>query len=348
MPVSVLRRALWREKVPYFGIAAGIAVAAGASMFLFPLRDGQAARENVAPMVVREAADKFKQLKAEADQAGVLAAMEADAKTSALTAMLDRRDVFQRLTADVQSLLDAAESRRKGWAAEQQVQEVSGPAFSVHSLTTRYLPPQAAAGEGDASMGGAESSPDPLGIAAFPRIECTMTLHTEQPEPDKFVREVAERWMRTLKARQGQPFVVAAPDRWVSITGEKETQGARAGLPAGETGRGGFGGVGRERGSRRIVGGEEGVVVLPDGTIGQAARRYRGAIIVGGPDGPEVVGGAAGTPQASDAAADIERLADLAAIGAAPEQTPRGTAVSGTWYIVFKPADSAAQDGGAK
>jgi hypothetical protein len=96
------------------------------------------------------------------------------------------------------------------------------------------------------------------------------------------------------------------------------------------------------------VGGEEGVIVLPDGTIGQASRRIRGAIIVGGADGPEVVGGAAGSAQASDAAADIERLADLAAIGATTEQSPRGSAVSGTWYIVFKPADGAAQDGGAK
>ncbi len=353
MPVSVLRRSMWREKVPYFGIAAGIAVAASASMFLFPLRDGQAAREHQAPMVVREAADKFKQLKAEADAAGVLAAIETDTKAAGLMAMLDRRHVFQQLTADVQSLLDAAEARRSGWAAEQQVPEVPGPAFLVHSVATRYLPPVAAV-EGDPAMQGGEVAPDPLQIAAFPRVECTITLHTDQGEPGKFVRDVAERWMRTMKARKGAAYAVVAADRWASVKDEKGGDDvAQAPMPGdGSGGRGAFGGAlapGGERGARRISGTEDGVVMLPDGTMGQMSRRIRGAILVGGADGPEIIGGAGGSKQSVDAAADVDKLADFAAIGATSEPPRRGATVTGTWYIVFKPAEAdAAQDGGAK
>ncbi|MEY3230476.1 MAG: hypothetical protein RL689_565 [Planctomycetota bacterium] len=353
MPVSVLRRSMWREKVPYFGIAAGIAVAASASMFLFPLRDGQAARENQPPMVVREAADKFKQLKAEADAAGVLAAIEPDTKAAGLMAMLDRRHVFQQVTADVQSLLEAAEARRKGWATEQQVQEVAGPAFVVKSLATDYMPPVAPT-EGDPAMQGGDVAPDPLQIAAFPRIQCTLTLHTDQPEPTKFVREVAERWMRTLKARQGGTFEVVAAAGWVNVKDEKgDGDSPQASLPGGgDGGRGSFGGAvapGGERGVRRISGTEDGVVMLPDGTIGQMSRRIRGAIIVGGADGPEVVGGAGGSKAESDAAADVDKLADFAAIGATSEPPRHAATVTGTWYIVFKPAATGeAQDGGAK
>ncbi len=353
MPVSVLRRSMWREKVPYFGIAAGIAVAAGASMFLFPLRDGQAARENQPPMVVREAADKFKQLKAEADAAGVLAAIEPDTKAAGLMAMLDRRHVFQQLTADVQSLLEAAESRRAGWATEQQVKEVPGPAFVVKSVVTEYLQPVAVA-EGDPAAQGGEATPDPLHIAAFPRIACTITLHTDQPEADKFVRDVGDRWMRTLKARQGLAFTVVAPDRWASVKEEKAgDEGGQASLPGtGGGGRGAFGGAlapGAERGVRRISGSEDGVVMLPDGTMGQLSKRIQGAILVGGADGPEVIGQATGSKREADAAADVEKLADLAALGAKSEPPRHAASVTGTWYIVFKPAASGeTHDGGAK
>ncbi|MEI7657171.1 MAG: type IV pilus assembly protein PilM [Phycisphaerae bacterium] len=353
MPVSVLRRSMWREKVPYFGIAAGIAVAAGASMFLFPLRDGQAARENQPPMVVREAADKFKQLKAEADAAGVLAAIEPDTKAAGLMAMLDRRHVFQQLTADVQSLLEAAESRRAGWATEQQVKEVPGPAFVVKSVVTEYLQPVAVA-EGDPAAQGGEAAPDPLHIAAFPRIACTITLHTDQPEADKFVRDVGDRWMRTLKARQGLAFTVVAPDRWASVKEEKAgDEGGQASLPGtGGGGRGAFGGAlapGAERGVRRISGSEDGVVMLPDGTMGQLSKRIQGAILVGGADGPEVIGQATGSKREADAAADVEKLADLAALGAKSEPPRHAASVTGTWYIVFKPAASGeTHDGGAK
>jgi hypothetical protein len=355
MPVSVLRQSMWKEKVPYFGIAAGVAVAASAAMFLFPLRDDMEAKSKSAPAVLREVAGKFKQLKTEADEAGVLAAGEPDTKAANLVGMLDKRDIYQMISRDVQQMFAAANTRAAGWAKEQGAKESpAGPAFSLTALETDYLAPTAAAAADPSDPGAAAyAAPDPLKIAEFPRIECSLMMDTSQPEPRKFVQETIERWLKANGIRKDVPYEIVIPDRPFTVT-EAGRSTSQPEMMAGGGRSGGAMAPGVERGAKRISGGRDGeiVVMLPDGTIGQQVQKVRGAIEVGG-SGPVATSAEQDeSRKRADAQTEIDKLADFASMGAAASKDSSGL-VRVNWFVVFKPpappeGDAAAQNGGAK
>ena len=353
MPVSVLRQSMWKEKVPYFGIAAGVAVAASAAMFLFPLRDDMEAKSKSAPTVLREVAGKFKQLKTEADEAGVLSAGEPDTKAANLVGMLDKRDVYQMISRDVQQMFAAANARSTGWAKEQGAKDTpTGPAFALKSLESDYLAPTAAVDPADPNAAPG-AAPDPLKIATFPRIECSLMMDTNQPEPRKFVQETVEKWLKANGIRKDVPYEIVIPDRPFTVT-EAGKSASGPELMAGGGRTGGAMAPGAERGARRISGGRDGevIVMLPDGTIGQQVQKVRGAIEVGG-SGP--VASSAEQDESrkrADAQTEIDKLGDFASMGAAAAKDSSGL-VRVNWFVVFKPpappeGDAAAQNGGAK
>jgi type IV pilus assembly protein PilM len=357
MPVSVLRRSMWREKVSYFGLAAGIAVASSAAMWLFPVRDSMEIKSNVAPAVLREVADKYKQLKAEADEAGVLSAGEPDTKAANMMALLEKRGVFQAISADLQSMFDAAGKRAATWAKDQGVSTTpAGPAFAMKQFETTYLAPTAAA-EGDpaAATPGMEAAPDPLKINAFPRIECSLTMDTNQPEPRKFVQETAEKWLKAHTKRADVAYEIIIPEKCFTVTevGKAEDPMSAAGMPSGGGRTGGS--LAPGAGTKRIGGTREGeiVVMQPDGTVGQQAMKIRGAIVVGGSEGPQPVGDQTEARRIADATTEIEKLADFAPLGDKSEASASGT-VQIKWYVVFRPtapadaSGAAAQNGGSK
>jgi type IV pilus assembly protein PilM len=358
MPVSVLRRSMWKEKVPYFGIAAGVAVAAGVAMFVFPMRDDMAVKQSSPPQVLTEVANKHRQLKSEADQAGVLTGGEPDTKAANLIGILDHRAVYQSIVRDVQLLYNAADKRAVTWAKDQAVAPVPGAAFELASLTTRYLAPTSQ----EASTPGAPVNPDapadPLKIAEFPRIECSILMRTHQPEPRKFMQDVTDAWLKANRHRADVAYEIVTADRPFAIA-EGNKQPESADTPAASSG-GAFrpntgASFDRPISSRRRAPGTNGdapvIESAPGGAVGIRSSKIAGAIVVGG--APEAASSATDQAEAkrkADALAEIDKLADFLTIQPKSGMEGLTGTVRFNWYVVFKPpapADAASPAGEA-
>ena len=71
MPVPVVRETMWKGKRAWFGLAAGVAAAAGAGFFVRPLMDSTAINAVVPPSEIQQVSTNGGRLKSEAEQAGV-------------------------------------------------------------------------------------------------------------------------------------------------------------------------------------------------------------------------------------------------------------------------------------
>jgi len=370
MPVSVLRKSLWKDKVPYFGIAAGVAVAASAAMFLFPLRDNMSATEKGPPLLLRAVVDKHRALKTEADEAGVLKESEGDMKAANLVALLDRRGVYQYITRDIQSMFESANGKTPTWATSLGgAKPVDGPAFTLTSLSTQYLAPTVVEGAADPSAmrgaGGGDGNADSLKIAAFPRIECSMLMSTAQPEPRRFAQETVERWLDANKVRKDVPYEIVFSPKPVAVSEAGKESAADPAFAVGGGGNRSF----NERSNRgRSVtsGGVTSDLIYDDqgNVIGQGHARGKDIHEIsptaargsrGGGGGGGGGGGADQTPDArlANAQAEVEKVAPFDDAQAKAGKIETGT-VQVKWYVVFKPptptpeGDAAANTGGKK
>lgn len=345
MPVSVLRKSMWKEKVPYFGIAAGIAIAAGAAMFALPLRDSMAAAQATKPSVISEAVNRHRQLKTEANQAGVLGGGDADMNAANIIAMLEQRGVYQDINRDIAQIFDSGTKRAPGWAKEQQAPEPPpGPAFTLQNFTTNYLPPAVAQAPSDSGAPAAPadaSAADPLSAsAAFPRIHVKLLLSSNQPESRKFIDASIGRWFAANKVRPGIPYEIVTTSRPYSIfeTGREASADAPTSY-SGDTNEPGRPSD-RERVERRGrslgIPGNSNVVVLPDGTIGELAVIVAGAIVVGAAQPVTAPGEQESAKRRADALAQIDKLANLSELRA-KEPASSSSTVEVNWYLVFKP-----------
>lgn len=251
MPVSVVRSALWKRKVKWFAVAAGIAAAASGAMFLRPFMDSQAVasepREPIIDEVIREAA----QLKAQA--ADVTSEPVQDHLPANLIELAQSRGVYQHLVNDLGLMFESAQARAADWAAENNVPPApEGPAFTLRAFRTRYgsSPETLASAAGGVDAGGAANEPenyyneaaaaraarlqDPnyrgegfesgaasgdAGAAAAAgegmpegqRITVTMEVTTAQPNAQKFVLATLDRWLRENQSRPGVPYRIVLP-----------------------------------------------------------------------------------------------------------------------------------------
>jgi len=348
MPISVLRKSLWKEKVPYFGIAAGVALVAGAAMFALPARDYFQAKEAAKPPVISEALNKHRQLKAEADEAGVLGGAEADMKAANIIAMLDKRGVFQSINRDIASMFEAGTKRAPGWAKEQQSPEPpAGPAFVLRNFTTTYMPPAVAASSSDSmdsggTPGAAAAANDPVSAAAaFPRIQIKLSIDTQQPEPRKFVDATIGKWLAANKLRADLPYEIVTASRPYTVTeaGKEAASDPNSGSYPGDTmssRRRSDGEMIERRGRSLGIPGSSNVVMLEDGTIGERATIVAGGILIGGPASTASAGDQDLTKRRAEATAQVDKLANL---GDLRSQQPQANASSVVvdWYVVFKP-----------
>ncbi|MBL9001704.1 MAG: type IV pilus assembly protein PilM [Phycisphaerae bacterium] len=334
MPVAVLRRSMWKEKVPYFGLAAGLAIAAGAGMFLFPMADKMGVSANLPDPIIQQTLRRATELKNEATEAGVLEGGGVNADAANMVALMERRGIFQQITRDVKSLIVAADQRAPRWFEEYGVKGATpppAPAVSLRSFDCTYQPPKAAE-EADPFASGdpSASNPDPLKIASFPRIECRLELTTAQPEPRKFAQETIERWLRAKenRIRADVPYEIVIDPRSIQVI----ESGKESEMASVSTARGGRGDPSRtisrrDESGRMLVGNEQ------EG-FRQVSVILKGAEVAGGGSAP--MSGAERAAEQSEAAAQNE-LDKEAPISPPPPPASTGT-IAVTWYAVFKPA----------
>jgi type IV pilus assembly protein PilM len=343
MPIATVRRTMWKDKVKWFGIAAGLGVLAGGLTFINPVRAhfaaGASATDPALPGI-NSAISRARDLKNQADNAGVTQAGEPDLRAANLAALQEGKDTFARLLADVHSAFRAADARAKTWAQTIQVegqtpvQVPAGPALWLTALETAYIPPSdpnaSAPTRGD---DGARPPQHPFvgtDDAQFPVIMVDMSFATYMPEPRRFLPDVFNAWFRANRARPDAGYEIRFLDEFV-VT---ETKGAAASDAPG-----------RAQADPRD----------PDGDRGERGER---ASRLGGPRGgprpggrpearPPRVMGEGGSSGGGGLEGGIE---EIALLKAPDEQLANITANARyIWYMVIKPpappAD-AAQGGG--
>ncbi len=325
MPTTVLRKAMWKEKVGWFGLAAGIAALASAIMFVRPVKDYFDVNNAIPDASIQTTQNKGDALKGQATSEGVTASSEPDLRAANMVALLDKRGVYEMIMADVGRLFAKAEDAVPTWGPSlkgldgKPLAPVPGPAFSLVKFETEYLPPEGAASPdappGMAPMNSA-GGPEPT----FPRVRCTLTATTTQPEPLRFVQHVALPWFQAAAARRpGVPYLIMGADWRV------ELQLASAAMPSTSPGFG----AGDTVPGAVSEGGRGGRSVMRGAIAGEGGGPPRR----GGYPTPSMGAGEMSSP--GEGQSQLDAIAPLVA----PETT--GPAVTGvitiTWYAVLKP-----------
>lgn len=208
MPVSIIREAMWKGKVKWFGAAAGIAAVAGAAMFVRPFLDSNAVSASAAdPEVpnIRTTISEGNRLKKEAEEAGVVGSVAADERAAKMISMLDNRTFYANLVNDVGLMIEDSTKRAATWGKDVGSSAVVPEGFRVDRMTTAYFPPSG--GESPATSQVTDAA-SPLGPADRPRVLVTLVVTTNQPEPQKFILATLDNWLRTHGTRPGVPYEI--------------------------------------------------------------------------------------------------------------------------------------------
>jgi len=327
MPVNVLRKAMWKEKVPWFGMAAGVAALAGGAMFIGPVRDYFEVSGKAPDAVIQTATSKADTLKREANEAGVTSAGEPQLAAANSVALLDKRGTMTRITMDIHEMLAVADAARPDWAKTMNSPaSAEAPAFVVSGFTTTYQPPVAPVAEG--SFGGSPGVEDAdsarLKISEFPRVLCVLTLTSHQPESRRFTGETIQKWLVSHAKREGIAYTLKFDDP--SFRVQEIKQAAAAATP--DEPRAGGGGMGKGAGGLRDMRPEDRAPSLP-----------RGRMVGGGGETIDM-------KVANDQSAANEELEKVAPLVEPKDPLPPATAtVTVTWWATFVPAQPAAEGG---
>lgn len=327
MPVSMLRKSMWKEKVPWFGMAAGVAAAAAAAMFIGPVKDYFDVSGKAPDAVIRTATDRAAKLKNEANEAGVTNAGEPQLDAANSVALIDKRGTMARIALDVQEMLAAADGAKADWAKTMGVPEAAErPALTLEALTTIYQAPVVADTTDPyaASAVGDDDASGRLKISQYPRVKCEMTLSSFQPETRRFVAENLQRWMAQHSKREGVAYTIRFDEPAFRVQEVKVAATEAATRPNDEAA--GSGGKGVRTG--------------PRDTRAEERPLARGRLVGGGPETPAMLA----AQSQSAASEELEKVAPLIEdVSGRPQKT---ATVTVTWWATFIPAQPAGEGGG--
>ena len=383
MPLPVVREAMWRGKVKWFGLAATIGVIAGAAMFIRPLIDSTAVAAALPDPVIAQAVNQGRQLKSDAEQAQVLGAAETDARAANMVALLENRELYGHLVNDLGLMFEDAAGKSRGWAESTGappdiVDAVAAhPGFKLRAVSTTYVAPtsaEAAAAQPEPSAGGGRrggpfgggdgnsdggldagadsgSAAGATGPADRQRIVIRMEVSTAEPDAQRFMLETMDAWLKANAQRTGVPYDISIASQPWRVTGVVDASGTATEQP----------GAGNDP-----LGGDQ----ADDGELGGGGnvpgRPRRGPRNFGG--GPPGMPGEFGNPPGSGGyeiggpgsggeagASDVAALAPLTSLRPPPPKTQTNFVI--TWTAVVKPpvtpgeqppAEAATPAGGAQ
>lgn len=314
MPVQVLKDAMWKRKVPYFAAAAGIAAAAAGAMFIRPLLDSSAFEGAEKPGVISRVVRDAGTLANEAQEMGVTDDAASDLAAAQIVGLLDNRTLYTNLLDDTARLVSMVESRAQSQAeSDERFAEAigSGPAISLMSLETTYMPGgaesiggqnQPAGRFGQQTGSGAIADERLAAIAGRQRVELVAQFEIASNNLDVFMLDILEPILRDQLERDGVGYTITVGTQpWVV------TAGATPGR----------------------------------GNVG--ATSGRGNIAISAPSGRPAPGGRP-NPGYTGGSTNIESLAPL--IDPAASENRATSVVSVTWYAVLDQGTNAAGDEG--
>jgi type IV pilus assembly protein PilM len=239
MPVSIVREGIWKQKTKWFVLAAGLGIAAGAAMFIRPLMDYMAINATSEPEIIKQAISAANGERDKATKAGVVGTATSDFRAANLASLTERRDLYGFIMTDLSSILDDANSKAKTWAKDvaqrnnQPLTNVAPVAFSVRSFDTQYFGPGRSPGLDPSAPAPRNGAPAARNDKA--RVIVQLKMQTTQPDPQEFVIDTVQNWLKTNQKRDGVPYTLSFSQRPWSvqiIDKTKDPQGAAAAAAA--------------------------------------------------------------------------------------------------------------------
>ena len=224
MPISVIRGAMWKKKVKWFGMAAGMGLAASGAMFVRPLLDSTAVARVPKPQSIDRTLADFNRLKKEASDA--IASVAPDFTAAQMVGFVDGRDLYPRITDDIASMLADAQQKALASSDEKVAQFASAaPIMILKSLRTDYVGPTKAA---------AASAPPPYGLPPDPgtgtepvestdpyadnaRVYVDVLIETTHPDPARFVFASIGEWLKNNADRTAAGYIIRPEKNYYTI-----------------------------------------------------------------------------------------------------------------------------------
>lgn len=221
MPVNIIREAMWKGKVKWFGAAAGIAAVAGAAMFVRPLLDQAAVqRASASPDLpqIRAVVSEGNRLKQDAEAAGVVGGAAPDERPTQMISLIADRGFYAHIVNDIGLMLEDAQQQAAGWAKSVGSASTATDGFRLEKMRTMFYPAGAAGGDPSQqpSQTGMEAAAiRPLGPADRAQVVVELQVSTLQPEPQKFILATLDKWLRNNPTRPSVPYEIhVAPTPW--------------------------------------------------------------------------------------------------------------------------------------
>jgi len=232
MPVKMVRDAMWKRKIGWFGAAAAVAAVASAAMFIRPMLDNAAVTAAGTPALFQQAINEANEAKARAQEAGVLSESGKAANAEEMIGLFDTDQIYGYIVNDLGEMFAAAQQ-----LAGREI-PAGAPALSLRVLDTRYIPGEKAAEDTSAAMpsggrdnefGGGTSeffTPEPLvrprpggqaasGQAQVPDavkgkecIRVEVVVDTTHPMAQDFRYDAIDAWLRENQVRSGVPYKI--------------------------------------------------------------------------------------------------------------------------------------------
>ncbi len=348
MPVAMVRDAMWKRKVGWFGAAAAVAAVASGAWFVRPFLDNAAITAAGTPAVFNQAINEANAMKARAQSAGVLSDLDQALNAEEMINLIDTDQVYAHVVADLGKIFEKADEVGEGTISSDE------PALTLLSMTTDYREgekeesalddPNArfndpvGRNEFDPGMdsmiitapvgrprGGqtsvAVAGGDPEEVKAIKRIRVEMVVTTTHPEPLDFMDESIQAWLEENAERGDVPYTIYYDEDLLVF--EKLTDDGRVTPRQGGNRRSGFG---RPGGSQTIT-----TIITPGGGPGVFTPDQRGG------------GGWQGGGRGTRGGGDLDRLA--------PIEPPEDRSASPTgqftvvWFVLLDPPAEGVQGG---
>lgn len=329
MPAPVIRTAMWAKKVKWFGMAAGVSLVAGLSMFIRPVMDQQAVAATTKPAVIDQTIRDLERAKKDAVEA--ISGIEADDRLTNMLVLAQSREIYKYLLTDLGLMFDHAASVGSTWRPDES--GTSGPAFVLKSFDTDYLAPGVPGGtapqareEDEDDEGQVPTDP----ILELQRIRISLVVETTKPSPEEFLVDTLDKWIRDNAVRDDVPYTILVDAPMGFIWSSKtETVGGDEGEGLGDSGR-----RPRGRAGRRAMTQEEMRDMFAREERERPAGHGEGQLIGGAP-----------SPQSTEQAPkgrSNESLVDLAPIEK-PEPYAKGSKLATftlEWIVGIEPKDA--------
>lgn len=229
MPVKMVRDAMWKRKIGWFGAAAAVAAVASASMFIGLFLDNAAVTAAGTPAQFGQAINEANASKARAQTAGVLTDSGQTLNAEQMIGLIDSNQIHADILADLGEIFVRADEVSQGLIPSGRL------ALVLAALETDYRPGEKAqevAAEPtsgrDRDMGGGEfnefvvdprqtqrargpatqskGGQDPDQVKDHRRIRVEAVLTTAHPDPESLMIEAIEGWLKDNASRDGVSY----------------------------------------------------------------------------------------------------------------------------------------------